>query len=364
MNLALKQTNSLPASTWNLLGVNSADINEIIPEISPYSGEEINSPLPAGVTVSVKKNDMPEIETGMGNEARQFAEKNKNCGITLRAKAGTRAEKPVILKYEISDKNPSVVDVSSVIAEEGSEITVVMEYSSEKDISGFHGGLTKLYAEKGAVIHLIQVQTLSGDCTHFDNIGAVAEENAEIDVVQAELGGKNAFAGCKTKLLGRNSRLNIDTVYFGDRSRSIDINYIAEHIGKKTKSEIHVNGALMDESRKIFRGTIDFIRGAKNAVGHESEYNLLFSPKVRSRTAPLILCSEEDVEGQHAAATGKIDADKLFYLMSRGLSEIDAKKLIIKAQFQPTVEKIPDAELQSAVFDYVKERLDSIEPLS
>ena len=363
MDLALKKINPLPVSTWNLLGINDADINGDIDKTAPYKGEYL-SELPEGVSASQKTVYAPEIETGMGDNARRFSETNKNCGVTLRVKAGIKAAKPVFLRYKVSSENPSVADVNGIVAEDGSEITVVAEYSSEIGIKGFHGGLTKIYAGKNAVVNLIQVQMISDSCVNFDNIGGVAEENAAINIVQAQLGAKETYSGCKVKLLGVKSSLNIDTVYFGDKKRKIDINYVAEHIGKKTKSNIQVNGALTDESSKTFRGTIDFLKGAKKAVGHENEYNLLFNRKVRSRTAPLILCAEEDVEGQHAAATGKIDENRLFYLMSRGLSETDAKKLIIKAQFQPVVEKIPDPSVQDAIFDYVKERLDSVESIS
>lgn len=364
MDLALKKINSLPAPTWLHLGVNDTGLSESIPEIGPYSGNESDFVIPEGIEVLLEAPALPRMETGMGSEAAAFSETHRNCGRTLRVPAGKKVEAPAVLSYLLDANNPAVVDVNTVIAEENSEITVVMDYSSMEKLAGFHGGLTKLYAKKGAVIHLVQVQRLNDACTHFDNVGALAEENARITVVQAELGGKNALAGCETRLEGKKSSLAIDTIYFGDRSRFIDINYTARHAGPKTNTEIHVNGALLDESRKTFRGTIDFLKGAAKAVGHESEYNLLFSPKVRNLTAPLILCAEEDVEGQHAATTGRVDENRLFYLMSRGLDELAAKKLIIEAQFRPVTDKIPVPELRDAVLNYVKERLDAIEPLS
>lgn len=365
MNIALKHVNTLPFPTWNRLGVNDTSLEAELPEILPYRGEPLNrSALPAGVTVEDRLVETFEVETGMGPEAVAFAQENRSAGVLLRAAAGIRAAQPVFLNYRLDGANPAVVDVNAVVAEEGSEITVVMNYSSDEAFAGFHGGLTKLYAKKDAVIHLIQVQMLNDRCLHFDDIGAAAEENGTIDVVQAELGGKTALAGCRARLQGKGSRLNVETIYFGDRKRSTDINYTADHIGKRTASEIHVNGALLDESSKTFRGTINFIRGAKQAVGHESEYNLMFSPKVRNRTVPLILCAEEDVEGQHAATSGKIDESKLFYLMSRGLDELAAKKLVIEAQFQPAADKIPDPALKSAISDYVQGRLNAIESLS
>lgn len=364
MNVNFEHLNALPVPTWSWLGINSAALQREIPSIAPYSGQALSGQLPEGVIAAGQEIPLPPIETGAGDEAVQFVRNNRSSGIALHVPAGHRIAAPIFLNYRLDAKNPAVADWNTVVAGEGSEITVVMNYSSEPGTAGFHGGVTRLFAAKNAVIHLVQVQLLGDECTHFDDIGAIAEENAEINVVQAELGAQNAFAGCRVKLAGRNSRLNLESIYFGDRSRSVDINYVAEHTGVKSQSEIHVNGALLDESKKTFRGTIDFARGAKQAVGHESEYNLLFSPRVRNMTAPLILCGEEDVEGQHAATTGKIDEQKLFYLMSRGLDELTAKKMVIEAQFQPAVEKIPEPGLRSAISDFVKERLNQIESLS
>ena len=362
MDIALKKVNTLPTPTWNRLGVNFTEFETAGVSFAPYKGNPL-SPLSEGVTVSKLPFPKPDVATGMGKEASDFVAANRTYSVSLRAAAGTKAGCPVFFDFQLDGENPALADEIEITAEENSELTVVVSYHSDKEVAGFHGGLTKLYATKGAVIHLVQVQLFSDGCAHFDNVGAFAEEGGSIDIIQAELGGRNAVSGVKTRLEGEKSTLNMDTIYFGDRSRSIDMNYVAEHIGRKTKSEIHVVGALLDESQKTFRGTIDFVRGSKKAVGHESEYNLLFNPKVRNRTAPLILCAEEDVEGQHAASTGKIGENTLFYLMSRGLSELDAKKLMIEAQFRPVTDRIPEPELRSAVLDYVKARLSGLESM-
>ena len=364
MNLQIAHVNPLPAPTWFRLGINDTELGEDIPEIRPYKGEYLSPELPPRVEISFGAFPAPEIATGMGDGARDFIEDSRSCGVTVRVPDGLKAEKPVFLNYRVDETNPSVVDVNTIVAGEGSEVTVVMSYASARGFSGFHGGLTKLYAEKDAVIRLVQVQMLSDRCLHFGDVGAVCGEGARAEVIQAELGGKRALEGVRADLEGAASRLDLDAIYFGDRSRSIDINYIARHVGRRSKSEIHVSGALLDQSRKTFRGTIDFIVGSKRAVGHESEYTLLFSPKVVNRTAPLILCAEEDVEGQHAASAGKIDSGRLFYLMSRGLSELEAKKLLIEAQFRPVTDRIPDEKLRNAVSDYVKERLGTLESVS
>lgn len=362
MNFALKNVNALPTPTWNRLGINDTilEVGDVV--FAPYGANPLSA-LPHGVSVSPLPFPKPDAATGMGKDAADFVLANKTYGLSLRAEAGIRAADPVKLEFRLDGENPALADAVDISAEENSEVTVVMSYRSGDGFAGFHGGLTRLYAAKGAVIHLVQVQLLGEACTHFDNVGAFAEEGGTIDIIQTEIGGKAAASGVKTRLDGEKSSLTMDTIYFGDGSRSVDMNYVAEHIGRKTKSEIHVTGALLDESEKTFRGTIDFVRGSRRAVGHESEYNLLFSPKVRNRTAPLILCAEDDVEGQHAASTGKIGENTLFYLMSRGLSELEAKKLMIEAQFRPVTDRIPDESLRSAVMETVQGRLSGLESM-
>ena len=137
----------------------------------------------------------------------------------------------------------------------------------------------------------------------------------------------------------------------------LDFNDVSVHTGKDTLCEMHTAGVLTGHASKILRGTVDFQRGAKRGVGHESEDVLLFSPNARNRTAPLILCGEEEVEGQHAASVGRLDENKLYYLRSRGLSEAQARRLMVDARFAPAIDKIPLADLQDEVRENVAWRL-------
>jgi FeS assembly protein SufD len=273
---------------------------------------------------------------------------------------GQQIEEPVYLEYILDDKDSTVVDYNRIIAKANSSITVVMVYRSFQECPVLHAGLTYLSAEKNAVINLIQIQLLSEKAVHLNNIGARLHKDGKINIIHAELGSRKAINGIHAMLSGDSSGLDINTVFFGDKNRSIDFNYVADHTGKKTGSEINLNGALMDTSHKTFRGTIDFKKGASGAKGHESEYTLLFGAGIKNVSAPLILCGEDDVEGKHAANSGKIDESKLFYMMSRGLDELSAKKLIIEAWFEPVISKIPFNSLREDISEYLKERLSHV----
>ena len=117
----------------------------------------------------------------------------------------------------------------------------------------------------------------------------------------------------------------------------------------KTQSNMQAGGVLRDHAFKLYRGTIDFKWGAKGAVGNEKEDVLLLSNDVVNQTIPLILCAEEDVEGNHGATIGKLDDELLFYLESRGMNREQIYEMMAMAKVDAVCRKIPDASTQAKV---------------
>ena len=135
------------------------------------------------------------------------------------------------------------------------------------------------------------------------------------------------------------------------------MNYIAELYGEKTNIDIEVQGALKDTAKKHFKGTIDFKKGCKKATGNENENCMLLSEKAKSIALPMLLCSEEEVEGNHSSSAGKVGNKELFYIMSRGFSKVEAMKLLVRAKFNNILEKIEDEELKAEIIAKIDEGL-------
>ena len=112
--------------------------------------------------------------------------------------------------------------------------------------------------------------------------------------------------------------------------------------------------ALKDAAKKIFRGTIDFKKGAAGAVGNEKEDVLLLDDDVVNQTIPLILCAEEDVEGNHGATIGKLDDDMVFYLESRGMELPKIYKMMAKARIDAVLRLVPDEKTKADVASYLE----------
>ena len=191
--------------------------------------------------------------------------------------------------------------------------------------------------------------------TLLNDIGAQCEDGAQFEVLQLFLGSSKTYSGCQADLLGKESHFKADIGYQGKGSQRYDMNYVAVHKGKKTVSEMNADGILDDQAFKLFRGTIDFKNGSSGSKGDEKEDVLLMGDNVVNQTIPLILCAEEDVEGNHGASIGQLDEEMLFYLSSRGMSAESASKMIARARMDAVCQKIGDEQLEKLVQDYLEE---------
>lgn len=380
---ALKNINKSPVRTWRWLGVNDISIEGSIPGIKSYSKEiikedysgnfelfqvcgknsihnkfinnkedinEIHNALPLGFESS-------EVSYGISEELLSIAKKKYNTGIFLRGIRNEVIEEPIIINYESDMENDVIVDNNIIIAEENSKISVILNYRSLGQEAAFRNGLTRIYAAANSEVNLVKVQLFNEESSNFDSNLINLQDGAKVNIITVELGSKNTVVNYVNELKGEGCEAKLSSIYLGDKEKTIDLNYNMNHQGRKSISNIEVNGALMDKSKKIFRGTLDFKRGASGSKGSEEEYAVLLSPEVRNRAVPLLLCSEEDVDGAHAASAGKVDEDMLFYIMSRGFSEGEAKKLIIESAFNPILEKIPVEAVREEIDVFIKEKL-------
>lgn len=310
------------------------------------------------LTEMTKLEDVPLLTRhsfGVSQELVEFGEKHYNAGFYLSVPAGKTIQEPLQIRYKLSNDNSSVVDYNVIVAQKNSRITINVEYLGVDSARGFHNGITKVIAEEGAEVTLIKVQRLNDTSLHFDSHYIEAGPYATVRYVQVELGSGHSITNYVANLADNSSAV-VDSMYFGDGNQVLDLSYHMLHHGHRSKSDILVKGALKDNSKKVFRGTLDFKRGASLADGNEEEYVLLLDPTVKSDAVPLLLSEEDDVQGGHAASAGKVDPDQLFYLMSRGLSAEEAIQVIVKAAYQPILAQLPQ-EQQSAILTDLNQRL-------
>ena len=350
--------NRLPVPTWNQCGVNFAPDAAALPAVPAdnWGDADLAVTLPAGVG-EAESEFASFAESGMGAQTDAFLVENATIRHALTVADGVQVAEPAVFETTLDAAHPHALSLLDVTAGENSTLTIVQVARGDAE-QGVSAGLVRIRAAAGAHVTLVQVQLLGSRARRWNAVAVEEGTGAKVEQVRVELGGSVAACGTRAALSSSKSEYDLDAVYFGGGADVLDFNDVSVHTAKDTLCEMHTAGVLTGEASKILRGTIDFRRGAKRGVGHESEDVLLFSPKARNRTAPLILCGEEEVEGQHAASIGRLDGEKLYYLRSRGLTEAQARRLMVDARFAPAIDKIPLEALRTEVQTEVARRLD------
>lgn len=168
------------------------------------------------------------------------------------SKSGKKESQPLRLTFSYQDKSRTMNRIGIHMLPD-SELTVVMDFTSEKETEGTAAIQTKIYAEENAVLHLIQVQRLGSKMTFLDDFGADCEKNARMETIQLVLGGKDTYLGNRTALRGESSDLESDIGYLLGGESRLDMNLEAVHTGKKTNSQMDAAGVLSGKAVKIFR---------------------------------------------------------------------------------------------------------------
>lgn len=293
-----------------------------------------------------------ELTNQVKHEANQKIKLNINN--TQNKKEKTEAE----IDFKFDDENAALIDNIEITANENTKSTVIIKYTSNQENESYHNGIIKAKAEKNAELNIILVNLMNTKSNNFLAIENEFEENAKINYTIVDFGGKHSITNYYSNLLGDNCDNQLNTIYLGKENQVFDLNYIGELRGKKSNIDIEVQGALKDTSKKHFKGTIDFKKGCKKATGNENEACMLLSDTAKSIALPMLLCSEEEVEGNHSSSAGKIGEKELFYIMSRGFELKEAMKLMVRARFNQILEKIEKKELREEILQEIDKRLD------
>jgi Fe-S cluster assembly protein SufD len=296
-----------------------------------------------------------EIKYGNGDILTKQINEISNNDIQIYIK--DKSEESINLNFDFSKENQELIENIFIQCEEATKSTIIIKYSAIDDLKYYHNGQLKILAKKDSQLNIIILNLLNNNSDNFLAIENIIEDNANINYTIVDFGGKNSITNYYTNLQGKKSKNNINTIYLGCEEQLIDLNYIVEVFGEKSNINMNIKGAIKDKAKKHFKGTIDFKKGCKKSTGDENEYCTILSPTAKAIALPMLLCTEEDVEGNHSAAAGKIDNKELFYIMSRGFSKTEAQKLIVRARFNEVLEKIEKEELKDEILEEIDKRL-------
>ena len=344
------KVNDTPVRTARNFKINNIEVELDLPEkIAEFKNVEIINDK------SVIDNEVSNtsLTYGTGKILEELNYETVNSKIRIQT---SNKKEDIIIRYNFDDNNVNLINQIEIIA--NGDTNVIIEYKSQTSLKCLHNGIIRAIANEKAKLDVTIVNLLNENSDNFEAIENKLEENSNVKYTIIDIGGKTSISNYYSNIIGDNAENDLKSIYLGIDNQIKDINYIAELRGKKTNIDIDVQGALKDSAKKNFKGTIDFKKGAKKSKGNENEYCMLLSNKAKSIALPMLLCSEEDVEGNHSSSAGKVGEKELFYIMSRGFNFKEAMKLMVRAKFNKILENIKDENLKQEILDEINTKLD------
>ena len=340
--------NFIPCNTWNSTRVNNTEV--LLPNLSPKEYSLVkneNNNLDFSYEKFSFSNELTETLKAFTNLSLDFVSTKEN---SLNK----------IVSLELNEENNQLVDIIKIKAEENSTLNLALDYFSKADVKGFRHTIIEVEAEENSNVKIFISQRFSLDILSIQSVYYKVKKNANVEFIQVDLGSKENYLSYIGELAEKEANVSINSIYFGKNNQKLDFNYVANQIGQATNYDLSIKGALADRAQKTCRATIDFKRGSSTSKGSEQEYVTLLSDDIRNVAVPILLCTEDDVEGLHAASAGKIDEDILFYIMSRGFSETEAKRLILESKFAETIDLIENEEIRKRVYTTLSKKLSEV----
>ena len=262
------------------------------------------------------------------------------------------------IKYKFDKYNSNLINKIYINLEENSKADFILKYECvDEKVKAFYHLKQITNASKNSKTKITIVNLLNEISDSFIAVENEVDKDAEVIHNIIDLGGKNKISNYYSNLEGESGKNLVNNLYFGKNTDVIDMNYYIEIKGEKAEANIEFQGAIKDYAKKSFKGTIDFIKGCTKSIGKENENCVILSKTAKSKSLPMLLCHEDDVNGEHGVSSGKIDKEKLFYIMSKGISEKEAEKLIIKANFNKIINNINDEKIKNEIINIIENKI-------
>lgn len=274
-------------------------------------------------------------------------------GLLVRLPKGVELDKPLYVRVAGGDGGALFWRLL-VLAEEGSNLTVIEEYAGD---TGYSNGAVELFVEQGAKLEYVSLQNLSRHTWHFATHRARVGRDAELDWVAGGFGSCKGKIRIHNDLTGPGATSRVTGAYFADGTQHLDYDTFQQHHAPSTTSDFAFKGVLREEASVVWRGMIRVEPDAQRTNAYQENRNLILSPTAHADSIPGLEILANDVRCTHGATISQVDRDQLFYAMSRGLTRGDAERLIVRGFFQDVLDRIDLVPVRDALASALEARI-------
>lgn len=246
-----------------------------------------------------------------------------------------------------------------VLVDEGASVTYVHEAASpdETGSNSMHAGIVEIQVMEGATLKFVELQSWGRHVWNFSHERARVERGGNLDWIFGAIGSRLTKNFSELDLAGEGSQGRMSGFYFTDGNQHLDHDTQQNHLAPHTTSDLLFKGALKGKSRSVWQGMIYVAPGAQKTDGYQANRNLVLSEGARADSIPGLEILADDVRCTHGATVGKLEAEPLFYLKSRGIPQSEAEKIVVEGFFDPIFQRIPFEGVRERFQQYIADKM-------
>lgn len=215
----------------------------------------------------------------------------------------------------------------------------------------------EVIARSGAQVKFAAIDRLGENVTAYISRRGKLGQDASIDWAIGVMNEGNVVADFDSDLVGNGSHADLKVVALSSGRQVQGIDTRVTNFGCNSIGNILQHGVILEKGTLTFNGIGHIIKGAKGADAQQESRVLMLSDQARSDANPILLIDENDVTAGHAASIGQVDPEDMYYLMSRGLDQHTAERLVVRGFLGSVIVEIPVQEVRDEMIATIEEKL-------
>ena len=281
-------------------------------------------------------------------------------GAFIHVAPGQTVDTPIHLLFVTTAKESGATAQprNLILADAGSQLTLLESYVSTVDASYFNNAVTELILGEGAVVEHGKFQEESPSAYHMAAVHAHLGRNCSFISHSVAVGARLSRNSIRTVLAGEGVECVLNGLYLTRGDQLADHHMVVEHAQPHCNSHEYYNGILDGRSKGVFHGRILVRQAAQKTDAKQTNKNLLLSEDATADTKPQLEIYADDVKCTHGATVGQLNEESIFYLRARGIGAATARRMLIHAFAGEIIERVRHPAAREELNHLVWERLE------
>lgn len=249
---------------------------------------------------------------------------------------------PLQSYFRLNAKGAGQFEHTLIIVDEGADLHFIEGCSAPKyNVANLHAGCVELFVKKGAHLRYSTIENWSKNMYNLNTKRAKVEEDGAIEWVSGSFGSHVSYLYPESDLMGRNARAEFTGITFAGNDQNLDTGAKMVHRAPNTTSLITTKSISKGGGISTYRSAVYIDKNATGSKASVSCQSLMLDSESRSDTIPAMTVLTDDADVGHEAKIGRISNDAIFYLMSRGIPEDEARSMIVSGFANPVSKELP-----------------------